>query len=249
MKKICAYTSIVILFVSLFSLCWAEATLKHKVSYKQKIEFATRDGFILVGDLYLSQQKTNKPLVVCMHSFSMNASVWKKLAENLRLKNYNVLTMDLRGHGRSVYNDKLKIKSRYQFTNDDWKKLPKDYVQSINYIKSNYTNINTNDIILVGADLGAVAGVIGSLNLPKTPSKMVLISPVLSFKGMDMPVKSLKFYNTRTMYITTKSDRIYLNFYFSTPPVLKQYPLGGAGTQLIKVNPTAVGDIVDFIIN
>ncbi len=249
MKKVFLYSFITLISISMFSFCFAEVSLKRKISSKQKIEFATRDGFILVGDLYLAQHKSNKPLVVCVHSFSMNASSWQKLAENLRLKDYNVLAMDLRGHGRSVYNDKLRIRSRYQFTKDDWKNLPKDYVQSIQYIKSNYADINTNDTILIGADLGSIAGMIGSLNLNKTPIKAVLISPVLSFKGLNMPVKSLKFYNTKMMNITTKTDRVYLNFYLATPPVIKQYPLGGPGTQLIKVNPVAIGDIVNFVIN
>lgn len=59
-----------------------------------------------------------------MHSFAMNVYVWEELANQLRLKGYNVLAMDLRGHGRSIYNDKLKIKSRYQFQKEDWQKLP-----------------------------------------------------------------------------------------------------------------------------
>ena len=249
MKKVLKYSLIFLIFISFFSFCFADTSLKRKLSSKQKIEFATRDGFILVGDLYLAQKKSNKPLVVCIHSFSMNASAWQDLANNLRLKDYNVLAMDLRGHGRSVYNSKLKIKSRYQFSKEDWQRLPKDFVQSVNYIKSNYADINANDIILVGADLGAIAGVNGSLNLKPVPSKMVLISPVMNFKGLSMPVKTLKFYNTKMMYITTKSDRVYLNFYLNTQPVIKQYPLGGPGTQLIKVNSSAVNDIVNFIIN
>ncbi len=249
MKKVFLCSLIGLILVSLFAFCNAETVLKRKVSSKQKIEFTTRDGFILVGDLYLAQHKSNKPLVICAHSFSMNASSWQKLAENLRLKDYNVLAMDLRGHGRSVYNEKLKIKSRYQFTREDWAKLPKDYVQSIQYIKSNYADVNTNDTILIGADLGAIAGMIGSLNLGKPPIKTVLISPVMSFKGLNMPVKSLKFYNTKMMNITTKTDRVYVNFYLATPAITKQYPLGGPGTQLIKVNPIAIGDIVNFVVN
>ena len=243
------YSTIILIFASLFSFCFADSQLKRKVSQKQKIEFATRDGFILVGDLYLAQHNSTKPLVVCLHSFSMNSFAWQDLAANLRLKDYNVLTMDIRGHGRSVYDTKLKIKSRYQFTKEDWQRLPRDFVQSINYVKSNYADINTNEIILVGADIGAIAGAIGSLNLKPVPSKMIFISPVMSFKGLSMPVKTLKFYNSKMMYITTKNDRVFLNFYLSTSPTIKQYPLGGPGTQLIKVNPEAVNDIVNFIIN
>ena len=98
-------------------MSFAEAKPKKKklVSTKHKIEFVTRDKFILVGDLYLASQETNKPLIVLLHSFSLNAKTWTDMAESLRVKGYNVLAMDLRGHGRSLYNENLKIKSRFYF--------------------------------------------------------------------------------------------------------------------------------------
>ena len=91
---------------------------------KHKIEFVTKDRYILVGDLYLAKHASNKPLVVMLHSFGVNSKVWKELAEELRLKDYNCLAMDLRGHGRSIYTERLKRKSRYKFKASDWQKLP-----------------------------------------------------------------------------------------------------------------------------
>ena len=156
---------------------------KKQPSTKHKIEFVTRDKFILVGDLYIATEQTNKPLVVLLHSFSMNAQVWKDMAQNLRLKGYNVLAMDLRGHGRSVYNEQLKLKSRFYYKNDTWAKLPKDVVDSVKYIKANYPKINCDDIVIVGADIGASAGAVAAMSFSKVPQKLVLISPMLEFKG------------------------------------------------------------------
>lgn len=238
-----------ILAVFCFSFSAVFALEKTKSQTKHKIEFTTKDGFILSGDLYLATPASNKPLVVCMHSFSLNSFTWEKLASILRLKGYNVLAMDMRGHGRSVYDKKLKVFSRYQFTAEDWLKLPKDTIQSINYIKSNYTNINCNEIIIIGSDLGASVGAIATGYFSKAPAKMVLISPVASFKGLEMPVKSGKFINTKIMYVISKSERVMLNFHTSTPPVIKQYPNGGPGAQILKVNQNAIDDIVNFVIN
>ena len=125
MKKFFGYVIIVLLLFSIMTLAEAKPKKKKTISTKHKIEFVTRDKFILVGDLYIASQQTNKPLVVLLHSFSLNAQVWKEMAENLRLKGYNVLAMDLRGHGRSVYNEQLKLKSRFYYKNDTWAKLPK----------------------------------------------------------------------------------------------------------------------------
>ena len=137
----------------MFSVC-AIAKGKKQPQKKHKIEFTTKDKFILSGDLYIANPKTQKPLIVALHSFSLNAKAWEKLAENLRQKGYNVLAMDLRGHGRSIYNEELKLKSRFKFSKNDWQKLPFDVVESINHIKNNYPNINCNDTIFIGAAIG-----------------------------------------------------------------------------------------------
>ena len=111
--------------------CFAKSKKKPIVQTKQKIEFTTKDKHILVGDLHVAIPSTNKPLVVLLHSFGLNAYSWGDFPEKLRQKGYNVLAMDLRGHSRSIYNEKLKIKSRFKFKIQDWQKLPKDVGESV----------------------------------------------------------------------------------------------------------------------
>jgi alpha-beta hydrolase superfamily lysophospholipase len=247
MRKIFGYVIIVLLLFSFTTLAEAKPKKKKTISTKHKIEFVTRDKFILVGDLYIASQQTNKPLVVLLHSFSLNAQVWKEMAENLRLKGYNVLAMDLRGHGRSVYNEQLKLKSRFYYKNDTWAKLPKDVVDSVRYVGANYPKINCEDVIIVGADIGASAGAVAAMSLKKVPEKMVLISPMLEFKGIRMPIRSNKFVNTKMFMVLAKTDRILMNFSTNTPPLIKHYPNGGPGNQLIKANQEAYFDVINFI--
>ena len=249
MRKFFGYVIIVLLLFSFMNLVEAKPKKKKVVSTKHKIEFTTRDKFILVGDLYLAAHPSDKPLVVCLHSYSMNAQVWKDLAQNLRLRDYNVLTMDLRGHGRSVYNEKLKLKSRYYYKQDVWQKLPKDAIDSIKYIKANYPKINCDDIIFVGADIGANTAAIAGMSTLKPPMKMVLISPMIEFKGLKMPVKTNKFVNTKIFMALAKTDRILINFNTKTPAVVKHYPIGGPGVQIIRANKEAFDNIIQFIIN
>lgn len=249
MRKFFGYFIIVTLLFSFMTLAEAKPKKKKTPSTKHKIEFVTRDNFILVGDLYLANPATNKPLVVCLHSFSMNAQVWKELAQTLRVKGYNVLAMDLRGHGRSVYNENLKLKSRYYYKQDTWQKLPKDVYDAVKYVKSNYPKVNCDDVIIVGADIGASAGVIGSMSFKNAPQKMVLISPMLEFKGLRMPLRTNKFYDTRILMVLAKTDRVLLNFNTKTPATVKHYEIGGPGNQLIKVNKDAYQDVINFIIN
>ena len=143
----------------------------------------------------------------------------------------------------------MKLKSRFYYKDSDWHKLPKDVVDSIKYIHSNYPKINTQDLIVIGADIGANAGAIASMSVKKAPLKMVLISPMVEFKGLVMPVRTTKFYDTKIFMILSKTDRILMNFNSKTPPVAKTYPVGGPGVQLIKANKEAYNDLVNFIIN
>ena len=249
MRKFFGYVIIVLLLFSFMNLAQAKPKKKKNISSKHKIEFVTRDKFILVGDLYLADTQTDKPLVICLHSFSMNAQVWKEMAQNLRMKGYNVLAMDLRGHGRSVYNENLKLKSRYYYKQDTWQKLPKDVYDSVKYVKANYPKVNSSETIIIGADIGAITGAIGGMSLSKPPQKMILISPMLEFKGLRMPIKTNKFIDTKIMMVLAKTDRILMNFNTSTPPLIKHYPIGGPGNQLIKANKDAYDDIIKFIIN
>ena len=249
MKKFFGYVIIALLLFS--TLNFAEAAVKKKkvVSTKHKIEFVTRDKFILVGDLYLADSSSDKPLVVCLHSFSLNSKAWKDMAEKLRLKGYNVLAMDLRGHGRSVYNEELKLKSRFYYKQDAWQKLPKDMIDAIKYVNANYPKVNCEDIIIMGADIGANAGMIGAMSLKKVPNKIVLISPMLKFKGLAMPVGSSKFVDTKIFMALAKTDRILINFGTKTKPIVKYYPIGGPGNHLIRANKDAFEDIFNFIVN
>ena len=216
---------------------------------KHKIEFVTKDKFILVGDLYLATPATDKPLVVMLHSFGVSSKIWKDLAETLRKKGYNCLAMDLRGHGRSVYTEQLKLRSRYKFTTADWQKLPNDVIESINYVKSNYSKINTNNLIFIGADIGGSAGIISGQNLKNKPEKFVLISPMINFKGLYVPVVVANYTTTKFLVLLAKTDKVLFNFYSKPAPIIKIYPTGGPGNQLLRVNPTSTNDIVDFITN
>ena len=247
MKRISVFFAVVIL-VLFCTMCNVAFAKKQKApTTKHKIEFTTKDNFILVGDLYLANPATNKPLVVMLHSFGVSAKVWGNIAEELRQKGYNCLAMDIRGHGRSVYNDQLKLKSRYRFTANDWQKLPNDVIESINHIKSNYSKINTENFIFIGADIGASAGLIAGNTLKNKPEKFVLISPMLNFKGLYIPIVAANYTTTRFLVLLSKTDKILFNFYSHYDPIIKIYPLGGPGNHLLRVNPDSTSDIVDFV--
>jgi len=62
MRRIIGVLIVFTIFFASFNLCEAKPSKKKKVSTKHKIEFVTRDKFILVGDLYIASEQKNKPL-------------------------------------------------------------------------------------------------------------------------------------------------------------------------------------------
>ena len=76
MKKI-FLIGIVVCLLALLNGANAATSKKKKPKTKHKIEFVTKDKHILAGDLYIANPSTNKPLVVMLHSFSLNALSWQ----------------------------------------------------------------------------------------------------------------------------------------------------------------------------
>ncbi len=241
-----------------FSFLGADAAQKQKKvkkpKIKTKIEFEAKDGFILVGDLYFApQRKPPRPLVILLHSFGSKASDWGNLPENLRLKNYNVLVLDLRGHGRSVYTKNLKFKSRMNFEKDDWAKFPIDVISSIDYLRKNYPQINTDEIYMIGADLGANTAVLSASIMKIKPKKMVLVSPYVSFKNLDIALIVPRLNTTPMLVMASRADKYsysqadIISRLIHSAKIFKVYEQGGSGNLLLKRNPTSYDEIINYI--
>ena len=104
-------------------------------------------------------------------------------------KGYAVLTIDLRGHGKSVYNSRLVKNSWKNMKDTAFAKYPDDVIEVINKVKAENTKkIFFENWAIVGADIGASAGVIASDKFSVDPKTIVMISPVVKSKGLYIPV-------------------------------------------------------------
>ena len=127
--------------------------------------------------------------VVLLHSLGYSSQWWGDLPNELLAKGYGVLTIDLRGHGQSVYNSKLTKTSWKNMKNSGFIKYPDDVIAVIEQIKAeNSKKVFFNNWALVGADIGASAGVLASDKLPTKPKTIVMISPIIKTKGLYIPV-------------------------------------------------------------
>ncbi len=249
MKKILALLFILFLGTS---VCFA-AGKKQKGSVV-RMEIETKDGFVLVGDFYPSKVRDKKmPLVFMLHSVNGKSADWGDLPKKIAREGNNVFALDMRGHGRSVYNINFRYVSKSYLKPKMWLKFPNDTVETINFLKEHYSMIDYNHIIFVGADLGANTAILAGKSLKPEPDKMILISPAQKFKGLHTPLVLAEYQKTRFLLMTAETDRYFLlqaktlDKFIQTQSTLKIYPNGGSGTLLLKQVKDATDDIMKFI--
>lgn len=249
MKKILAL--FIILFIST-SICFAAGQKKKGSVVRMEIE--TKDGFVLVGDFYPSKARDKKmPLVFMLHSVNGKSADWGDLPAKIAKEGNNVFALDMRGHGRSVYNVNFRYVSRNYLKPKMWLKFPNDTVEVINFLKEHYSMVDYNHIIFVGADLGANTAILAGKNIKPEPDKMVLISPTQKFKGLNTPLVISEYQKTKFLLIATETDKYFLfeaktlQKFIQSQSSLKVYPKGGSGTLLLKQSKDISDDIVKFI--
>ena len=91
---------------------------------KKEIQAQAKDGFSIKANLSYPKIKGQREYstVVLLHSLGYNSQWWENLPKNLLDKGFAVLTIDLRGHGESIYNSRLAKVS--------WKSLKNQLFQS-----------------------------------------------------------------------------------------------------------------------
>lgn len=158
---------------------------------KKEIKAVADDGFNITAVFSYPKVKNQKEFstVILLHSIGYNSQWWEDLPSRLNSKGYAVLSIDLRGHGGSIYNSKLTKNSWKNMKNSAYAKYPEDIINVIEQIKEeNPKRIFFNNYAIVGADIGASAGIIAADLYPVNPKTIVMISPIIKAKGLYVPV-------------------------------------------------------------
>lgn len=168
----------------------------------------TKDKFTIVATLKYPKIKEKKDFhtVVLLHSLGYSSEWWGTLPDDLLSRGYAVLTIDLRGHGESVYNAKLTRTSWTKLTNTAFAKYPDDVISVINYVKNENKRTFFNEWAIVGADVGASTGIIAANKIEYKPKTIVILSPVVNAKGLFVPVKLAELNNIDILSIVAEKD-------------------------------------------
>ncbi|MDD3437606.1 MAG: alpha/beta fold hydrolase [Candidatus Gastranaerophilales bacterium] len=221
----------------------------------KEIQIQTKDARIIKATLsYVKKPEMKRyPTVVLLHSLGYSSDSWGNLINDLNNAGYLVIAVDLRGHGKSVLDSTFHKKSWTYFTIKTYSKFPSDVLSILNEAQKQAKNVDLDNMAIVGADIGANTAVLVTKELKKKPKTLVLISPTTSFKGLYIPIAMAEMGNIPILTMVSKKDKYCLQqqqelakfsqggFY------AKNYPDGGMGMIMLKVNPTMSQDITKWI--
>ncbi len=205
MKRVALF--ILTLFLLLINIS-SDAAQKYT---KKVIKAVSTDGFNINATLTYPKIKTQKEFktVILLHSLGYSSDWWGDLPQLLLDKNYAVLAIDLRGHGKSIYDPSLERVSWKNLKNTAYAKYPDDVIAVINKVKEeNSKRIFFNNYAVVGSDIGASAGVLASDKLKIRPKTIVMLSPVTETKGLYIPVSLAHLDNVDILAISGTDDVI-----------------------------------------
>lgn len=248
LKKLAILTLTMIVFTSTVQCAYCKTV-------KKEIEVTTKDSYILKATLtYMKIDGVQKyPTVLLLHSLGYSSENWGNLIANLNSAGFAVIAMDLRGHGKSVYNSNLQRKTWVYFKPKAYLKYPSDVVAVLNQAQKQSKKVSLNNLAIVGADIGANTAVLAAKSLPKKPKALVLISPSLTFKGLYLPVAMTEIGTVPVLTMASQQDGYSLDQekklskFAQGSYFVKNYPKGGMGMMMLQSNPIMSIEITKWL--
>lgn len=157
-----------------------------------EIELVTDDGVILKGTLW--DTKAPDPVIaIFVHQLSSDRYEWAPFIQSLRppldvdgvdrTPPARILSIDMRGHGKSTRTTDGRLLSWRDFSEADWKQLPLDVKAAVEYARR--LEPKNNWIALAGSSIGSSAVILYAAQDPNI-WRVALFSPRLSYHGLDI---------------------------------------------------------------
>jgi pimeloyl-ACP methyl ester carboxylesterase len=172
-----------------------------------KFKYFTKDGFEIYGNLYLplrnKQKNINPKNVLLIHGWGQNQDIYNNFVNYLLDNNITVITIDLRGHGKSTYKKGVEIYPQ-DLTLEDYSLISDDINGVVEYLLLKDVNPVFS---IVGSDIGANIGLNFASENDEVVEKLILVSPSLNYYGITAK-EQIQNYNKSLLFITSVSDSI-----------------------------------------
>ena len=98
-RPLSSYLGLLIIVAVFVSGCLGQQEVDE---ISKEIKLKTEDGFTIVGNFYQGDSNSG---VILLHMLNRNRNDWNDFAGQLKKEGYNILSIDLRGHGQSTDKD------------------------------------------------------------------------------------------------------------------------------------------------
>jgi pimeloyl-ACP methyl ester carboxylesterase len=193
-------------------------------------KLTTSDGQSIAYTYYPS--KPGNPGAILLHQLRRDRHDYDSFAPQLRDAGYNVIAIDVRGHGESSGDWE-------SFTEDDFQKIGLDIAAAKQFLESK--KANTKQLLLIGASFTANE-VINYAADDKDVTAVIALSPGMDFRGIQ-PERGIRDVPA-TLLIAAEDDDYSAESVRKLQELNPQvnvtvYPRGGHGVALFAQTPVA----------
>ncbi len=175
-------------------------------------EVKTSDDYKIAGTLYIKSKEA--PLIILIHMLNRSEEDWAVLTPHLLENGFNIVSFDMRGHGKSIKDDK----TWKSFNDADFLKVVSDIAAIKSFLKDK-NKVSLDKIYIVGASIGANLAV-KVAQKDVNISGLVLLSPGISYRGVDIQSDMVFPRKIPILFLTSIGDEYSYN---STHKLVEKY--------------------------
>ncbi len=207
------------------------------------IVLTTEDLVKIAATFY---ETTSEKAVILVHMYGATRQSWKEFATFLQAKDYQVIAIDLRGHGQSLEKNKQRI-SYINFHEQEFLDMLKDIKAAREFVQKE----GASEISIIGASIGANLALITAAR-DRDIAKVVALSPGLNYKGLK-PQDDVKKITVPVMLVASEDDAYSAMSVRTLEGVMrkerevKMFPKADHGTRMFSHQPELKILIYNFL--
>jgi len=217
---------------------------------KERITFNTTDGIIIVGNFFAGPSP-DTPTVLLLHMMPAIKESWDEFAEKLTEAGFQVLAIDLRGHGESTSTSDGRELDFNKFFDKEHQDSILDTEAAREWLMKK--GVPAEKIFIGGASIGANLALQYLAEHPEVQAAF-LLSPGLDYHGIKTNLLIEKLTEKQQVFLAAAKDDAYsaqtvnsLNEIGKSLKVLKLYGSGGHGTNMFVTHPELMEEIINWL--
>lgn len=214
----------------------------------EKITFRTKDGVTIVGN-YFKSQGEHALTFLLLHMMPSTKESWNDFAALLQKGGFDVLAIDLRGHGESINKNGTRINYK-EFRDEEHRESIQDIAAAKEFLRER--GVDTSRLGIAGASIGANLALQWA-SMDKDVKLLILLSAGVDYRGIKTPELAGKYKNPVYILASEKdsrnaaqSSRILFGL-FHCDKKLNIIQGDSHGTDMFSLQPDLMEEIMEWI--